>query len=195
VITHADRAHIGAAAASTGATVYDGDRLSTDARGAMRLTIFDATLHLEPQTTLSVRHTNDPARSAVVELLAGILAFSAARSATVSILADNATIRPATDAPTLAYVRIVNQRELRISAQRGALRFSYGGETEIVAEGTAYRVLLDPAENPPDQPRPPARRRRAFIFIAIGAALLIAVPITVHLLESEDNPSRGVKAN
>ena len=38
MVTHAERAHVGEAAASAGSTIFDGDQLSTEAGGALRIT-------------------------------------------------------------------------------------------------------------------------------------------------------------
>src|SRR4029077_8524444 len=55
-------------------------------------------------------------------------------------------IQPAANAASVAHIRVVNPKELRIYAQRGALEFSYHGESELIPEGAAYRVLLDPSD-------------------------------------------------
>src|SRR5260370_11915055 len=88
-----------------------------------------------------------------------MLFFSVGNPPAVAVPANNAWIRPASSAPTVAHIRIVNPKELRISAQRGSLQFSYEGESALIPEGVAYRVLLDPDDHPPsasprDQPTP-----------------------------------------
>jgi hypothetical protein len=146
MVTHAERAHLGEAAASVGSTIYDGDRLSTEAGGVLRVSALSLTLRLGAQSILVLRHHASTAGSVQAELACGTLVFSAARSDSVSVVAGDALIRPAANTATLAYIRVVNPKELRIYAQRGALEFSYHGESEVIAEGSAYRVLLDPSE-------------------------------------------------
>jgi hypothetical protein len=46
--------------------------------------------------------------------------------------------------PTVGRVSIVNSKELRVSCSRGSLAISVDDDTKTVAEGTAYRVVLDP---------------------------------------------------
>jgi hypothetical protein len=87
-----------------------------------------------------------PVGSIVAELASGTLIFSAARPRNLVVMADDALIRPSPNASTIAHIRVVTRKELRIYAQRGALEFSYHGENEVIAEGAAYRVLLDPSE-------------------------------------------------
>lgn len=193
VVSHADRAHIGEAPASSGTTVYDGDRLSTEADGVLRLNAGTTALQLAPQTSLTVRLTAS-GQSTQVELAAGTLVFSVANPSAVAVHANNAWIRPASNAPTVAHIRIVNRKELRISAQRGSLQFSYEGESALIPEGVAYRVLLDPEDDlasasASGQPNKKSRTaRRAFLLILIGAAAGIGIPILIHAFESPDRP-------
>lgn len=198
VVSHADRAHIGEAPASSGTTVYDGDRLSTEADGVLRLNAGTTALHLAPQTSLTVRLT-DSGQSTQVELAAGMLVFSVANPPAVAVHANNAWIRPASNAPTVAHIRIVNRKELRISAQRGSLQFSYEGESAVIPEGVAYRVLLDPQDNPasPSASGQPDRKsgkvRKSFLFIAIAAATAVAAILEMPHFESPDHPGTAPK--
>jgi hypothetical protein len=66
--------------------------------------------------------------------------------ANIIVVADDALVRPSTNASAIAHVRVVNARELRIYAQHGSLDFSYHGTSETIPEGSAYKVLLDPSE-------------------------------------------------
>src|SRR5258706_5264973 len=95
--------------------------------------------------------------------------FSAGQAAHVAVLANDASICPVAHAATIAQILIVNRKELRIYAQRGALNFSYHVETEMVPEGTAYGVLLDPSEKEIELPaesgqdrNPPAKVHAKF---------------------------------
>ena len=194
-VTHAERAHVGEAAASIGSTIYDGDQLSTEAGGVLRVNSPSLILQLDAQSILTLRHPASTAGSVEADVACGTLVFSATRSDSVSVVADDALIRPADNTATLAHIRVLNPRELRIYAQRGALEFSYHGESEVVAEGLAYRVLLDPSEKETaaleSEPagKKPAKVHRKFLFILIGiAAAGIAIPILIHDLESPDRP-------
>ncbi len=198
VVSHADRAHIGEAPASSGTTVYDGDRLSTETDGVLRLNAGTTALHLAPQTSLTVRLTAS-GQSTQVELAAGMLVFSVANPPAVAVHANNAWIRPASNAPTVAHIRIVNRKELRISAQRGSLQFSYEGESAVIPEGVAYRVLLDPQDNSasPSASGQPGRKsgkvRKSFLFIAIAAAAAVAAILEMPHFESPDHPGTAPK--
>jgi hypothetical protein len=194
MVTHADRAHVGEAAASVGSTIYEGDRLSTEAGGTLRVTVPAATLRLDAQSALVVGRSAGAGSSVLGELASGTLVFSAGPTANIVIVADDASIRPAGNVSTIAHVRIVNSKELRISTERGAVKFSYHGESKVITEGKAYRVLLDPSEKETaalgseQDTKPSARHWPTFLFVAIGTAAGIAIPLVIHALESPDRP-------
>jgi hypothetical protein len=194
VVVHADRAHVGEAAASVGSTIYDGDQLSTEAGGVLRIRGPALTLQLDAQSILILRHPADTDDSIQADLACGTLVFSAARNGSISVVANDALIHPAAKVATLAHIRVVNSKELRIYAQRGALEFSYHGESEVIAEGAAYRVLLDPSEREAAAlESEPANKKHAnvpykFVLIGIGIAAGIAIPVLMHEVESPDKP-------
>jgi hypothetical protein len=192
---HAERAHVGEAAASAGSTIYDGDRLSTEAGGVLRITGLAVTLQLNAQSTLLFRQPASPEGSIVAELSSGTLVFSVARAGNIAVVADDALIRRVADASTIAQIRVVNPKELRIYAQRGALELSYHGESEVIPEGAAYRVLLDPSEKDlgvtsesEDAGEKPAKLRPKFLLFAIGVAAGVAIPMLTRNFESPDKP-------
>jgi hypothetical protein len=190
IVTQASRAHFNAANVSTGATIYDGDGLSTDAEGALQFrgpTAFGylpgssgVTLHALPNGTQA-------------QLQTGTLVFSTAKAAGMEIIADKAFIRPVADGPTSAQVTIIGPKELQINARRGALQFSYAGETEKLGEGASYRILL---EQPDAAPLPQTQRgpvkagheNRSFKIIVI-VAIGWATEWGLHeVFESPDRP-------
>jgi hypothetical protein len=197
VVIHADRAHVGEAVASEGSTIYEGDRLSTDSGGLMRIDSPALRLQLDAQSTVTLRRAATPQADIMAELASGTLVFSAARDSNVLIVADDAMIRPIPNAPVVAHVRVVNLRELRIYAQRGALEFSYHGDSQTIPEGAAYRVLLDPDAQPsvtsePDQLGKSAPKHHpTFVLLGIGAALGVAIPVLMHAFESPDSPGHA----
>jgi hypothetical protein len=189
MVAHADRAHVGQAAASVGSTIYDGDQLSTEAGGVLRISGPTLTLQLDAQSILILRHPADTDDSIQADLACGTLVFSAARNGNISVVANDALIRPAAKVATLAHIRVVNSKELRIYAQRGALEFSYHGESEVIAEGAAYRVLLDPSEKEAAAlESEPAKVHYKFLLLVIGIAAGIAIPVVIHDMESPDKP-------
>jgi hypothetical protein len=74
--------------------------------------------------------------------------------------------------------------------------FSYRGESETIAEGESYQVILDPAEDGSDKTQPAQKRRRppkAFLLVA-GSAGAAAAVVILHEkyehkeIESPDRP-------
>lgn len=195
VVVQAHRAHVNTSAVSDGATVYGGDQFSTEVGGTLRLRGQAAALDLAEESAVQLRRTGNGGQEIEVELIKGTLAFSAERPTAVEIVAREARIRPVAEARTIAQVSVISPKELRIYARRGALQFSYGGETEAIAEGEAYRVILDPAEDGPRKEKPvkAGRQRKAFLFLAIGggaaaAAVLIYENHRHKKMESPDRP-------
>jgi hypothetical protein len=203
-VSHADGAYIGEAYASPGTSVYDGDRLSTEADGSLRLTIGTAALHLASQTSLTL-HLPGSGQGTDVELAEGTLVFSSAKPPAIAVRANAAWIRSTASFPVAAQISIVNPKELRIRAQRGSLQFTYEGETAIIPEGVAYRVILDP-DDPPNTSaggptsKKPATSGRPFLLIAIvavaaaAAAAAFATITQTPNYESPDNPGLAPKA-
>ncbi len=198
VVVEAYRAHLGGGAVSPGATVYDGDHLSTEEGGALRLRCNAALIDLAEKSAALVRHAEDVAQGleAEAELVRGTLVFSTARAGELEIEAREAHIRPVGNGRTVAQVSVIGPKELHIYARRGAVLFSYRGESKTIAEGESYGVILDPAEDGSDKTQPAQKRRRppkAFLLVAGGAGAAAAVVI-VHEkhehkeIESPDRP-------
>jgi hypothetical protein len=190
VVTQASAAHFNASRVSVGATVYDGDRLSTESQGLLQFRGAGALLYLPGLSGVTLHGLPNGTQA---QLRTGSLVFSTSKAAAMEILADAAFIRPAADGPTVAQVTILGPKELQITARRGALELSYGNETEKIAEGTACRVLLDSPEAapPPFPQRGPVkaghenRSFRIVVIVAIGWASEWAVH---EALESPDRP-------
>jgi hypothetical protein len=197
LVTHAERAYLGQVEASVGSTIYDGDLLSTEIGGLLRISNIALTLQLGQGSSLTLRRAAGQEDNVQAELGSGTIMFSAGQAANVAVLANDASICQVAHAATIAQIRIVNRKELRIYAQREALNFSYHGETEMVPEGMAYRVLLDPSEREIDPPsesgqgrEPPAKVHAKFALLVIGMVAGGVLPMAGHHhhLESPDRP-------
>jgi hypothetical protein len=195
VVVEAVRVHVNASAVSVGATVYDGDRFSTE-KGGLLLLRGDATmLQLAEESVVTVRSRTNGAQGTEAELDKGTLAFSTSRADALEIAALGARIRPTTSARTVAQVSVTGAKELGVYARLGSLQFSYREETETIAEGASYRVILDPAEDDPQKKgaAKAGRQRKAFLLLAIGAGVAAAATIMYEHhghkpMESPDRP-------
>ena len=194
IVTEANDAHLSNGSVSTGTTIYDGDRLSTEGTGTLRVRSGSAMIYLAGASQVTLRSVPEGAKGTAADLTAGTLVFSSALATAVEIRADEASIRPATDAPTVGQIVVVGPKKLYISARRGSLIFSYHDESEVISQGQSYRVVLDPPDDDPaakpdvDHPgRKPARRRKGFLFFLIGIAV---APIIYRGLEPSESPYR-----
>jgi len=177
VVVEASRVHVNTGEVSTGATVYDGDRFTTDAGGMLVLRGDAITLELVEESTLIVRRrAENEARSTEAELTRGSLIFSAERAAALDVAVLAARVHPRADVRTVAQVSITEPKELSIYARRGSLQFSYRGETATIAEGAALRIVLDPPDDESGSMGTvkPSKQRKAFLLSAIGAGVAAA---------------------
>ncbi len=192
VIMQAKEARISTSPVSAGSSVYDGDRLSTEANGSLSLRAGAATVFLAADTCATFRNLPDSKNGAAADLAAGTLVFSVPQNATIQIAADGAQIRPAAGASTLGQITIAGPKTLYLYARRGSLKFSYREETEIIHEGESYSAILDPEGDEPDakpgdadHSKRPARHRRRFLLLLLAAAV---IPGFAKNSESQESP-------
>ena len=202
IITEADGAYLSDRRVSAGTTLYDGDRLSTEPDGVLRLRSGAAILYLPGDSQITLRSDPSEEKTLQVDLSAGTLVFSAAQVAAAEIRANRASIRPAAGAPTVGQITAVAPKLLYVYARRNSLIFSYRDESETITEGEAYRVVLDPAEDDAatktdsEHPkRKPSRRRKGFLFFLIGAGAAAAaaggaaaMPTAKPIVEHSESP-------
>jgi hypothetical protein len=189
VVTQASGAHFKAAKVSAGATIYDGDGLSTEAEGALQFRGSAAVFYLPGSSGVTLHGLPMGTQA---QLQTGTVVFSTAKAAAMEIIADGAYSRPLADGPTISQVTIVGPKELQIRARRGALQFAYAGEMEKIAEGGSYRIVLDPPEAAPPFPqRIPtkagreSKKYKIISIIAIGWATEWGLH---EVFESPDRP-------
>lgn len=198
-VTSALNAYVGTAKASAGSTVFEGDTLSTEAAGIIQIRTKAARLQLVQSGTAELTDTNG---TPTATLLSGTAVFSTANAKAFLLRASIAEIRAESDAPTVGQIWMISPKELRVQSTRGTLAVTVDGETHLIPEATAYRVLLDPDAAPPEpaqEPqgagaqrrpnRPPkhgGRNRFVLVPIIVGGAL---TAFLIHrALESPDRP-------
>lgn len=194
----AQKSYIGAANASAGSTVFDGDKLSTESTGVIQIFTKAARLQL---VRSGAAQLSDTQGIPTATLLRGVAVFSTANAKAFLLRASIAEIRAENDAPTVGQVWMVSPKELRVQSMRGTLAVTVDGVTKLIPEATAYRVILDPEAPPPEPPQEaegagakkrknpvliPARSRVVYtVTVAIGAVTFFAVH---EALESPDRP-------
>ena len=197
-VVYADRAHMGAAAASVGTTVFGGDKLSTEQSGSVQVRTGAARLLLSGAS--SATFAKDEA-TPVATLTLGSATFSTANSKAFALHVASAVIRPNTDQPTIGQVTVLNAKELVVKSTRGSLIIAVEDDVRVIPEGAAYRIVLDPSDSaaaPAQGPRgagskgyggPPIRAAKSrFMWYAIGITAALTVWAVHEALESPDRP-------
>ena len=200
-IVTAEHAFVGDSSAEVGTTVFSGDRLSTNREGSVQVRAGAARLLLQSGSMATL---NDSEGAPSARLLLGTATFSTGNSKAFTLFASKAAIRAQSDGPTIGQVTYLNEKELLVVSKRGPLTVTVDGETEVIAEGTAYRVLLDPpptmAQGPEgagagkeDKRRgmsgPPLHAgRNYFLVTAVGVSAIITGLAVSEALESPNRP-------
>lgn len=183
VITQALRANVGNGSAITGSTIFDGDLLQTDKDGSLRVRIGSAQAYLFEGGD-AVLHRSGDGFSA--DLTRGGLVLASGQGQTFHLFAIGANIEPGTSQPTVAQVTWVSTRELVVTSRKGALQISMGDETRTIEDGTAYRMVIDPATAaaapmPGARKAPATGRNRFHLVLVVAAVAAVAVGIIVAI--------------
>jgi hypothetical protein len=201
-ITSAVGAHVGAASATVGATVFGGDKLSTQQTGTLQMRAGAARLMLSASSIATVADSNGTPSATLQQ---GTAVFSTANAKAFVLHASTAEIRPETDAPTVAQVTFVNSKELVVRSTRGSLAITVDGETQYVPEATSYRVILDPDSYPETAATPAAQGpagagskgrngpplkagRNRFLLIAIAVTSVATGVVLYEVMQSPSHP-------
>jgi len=194
-VVYADRAHVGAAQTSVGATVFSGDRLSTEQSGSMQVRAGAARLLLSGASiaTLSQEDANPAAT-----LTLGSATFSTANSNAFALHVASAVIRPNTNQPTIGRVTVLNPKELIVKSTHGSLSIAVDDDVREIPEGAAYRIVLDPNAADPQGPRgagtkgyggsPMKAAKSRFVWFAVAATAVVTVFAFTEVFESPARP-------
>jgi hypothetical protein len=186
IVLTADHARVGESPVSVGTTVYGGDLLSTESQGNLQVRAGAARLLLVGSTT-AVLNDNGGTHSA--KLIRGTAVFSTGNAHAFTLFASKAAISAHTDAPTIGQVTYISDKELLVLAKRGDLLVTVEGESQVIPEGTSYRVLLDPPADPSQGPAgaggPPAAGRSHFLTLVV---IVTAVGTTFAIIAACESP-------
>ena len=195
-VVYADRAHVGAAQASVGATIFGGDRLTTEQAGGAQVRAGAARLLLSSASSATfLLDSGSPAAT----LTMGSATFSTANSKAFALHVASAVIRPNTDEPTIGQVTVLSPKELVVKSTRGSLSIAVEDDVRVIPAGAAYRIVLDSTDAAaPQGPRgagtkgyggaPIKAAKSRFIWYAIGITALVTVWAFHEALESPDRP-------
>ena len=194
-VVYADRAQVGAAQASVGATVFSGDRLTTAQSGRVQVRASAARLLLSGASSVTLSQDDiTPAATLTV----GSATFSTANSKAFALHVASAVIRPNSNQPTIGQVTVLNPKELIVKSTRGSLSIAVEDDVREIPEGAAYRVVLDPSAADPQGPRgagskgyggPPIKAAKSrFIWFAVGITAVVTGIALHEAFESPDRP-------
>ena len=198
-VVSADRAHVSAADASVGTTIFPGDTLDTERGGSLQVRIGAARILLSGGARV-LWAAQDASPTAT--LTTGTVAFSTAKADAFSLHAGTAVFRPKSDEPTVANVTLLSPKELLVRCSRGAILIAVEDDIRVIPEGSAYRVVLDPelaaraaAMPSPDpipsgqNPNPPLKTGKSkFVLYAIIFTGIVSAVAIYKALESPDGP-------
>jgi hypothetical protein len=186
VVLSAENANGGTDVTTSGATVYDGDRLQTQPSSTLRVRLGTGQIVLRENTVTYV-HSFTNGFSANLE--AGTLLVSSAEGHTFQLVADGATIRPANDQATSGQVSMISPTELVLTGTRGAMLVTMGDEVKTLEAGSSYRLEVE-TENAEPSPNPQARPagRNHFIWILIPVFAVVTGVVIWRALMSPMAP-------
>ena len=194
-VVYAYRAHVGAAQTSVGATVFSGDRLSTDQSGSVQVRAGAARLLLS-SASIATLSQEDAIPAATLTL--GSATFSTANSNAFALHVASAVIRPNTNQPTIGQVTVLNPKELIVKSTRGSLSIAVEDDVREIPEGAAYRIVLDPNAADAQGPRgagtkgyggsPMKAAKSRFIGFAVAATAVVTVFAFQEVFESAARP-------
>ena len=194
-VVYADRAHVGAAQTSVGATVFSGDRLSTEQSGSVQVRAGAARLLLSG-ASIATLFQEDANPAATLTL--GSATFSTANSNAFALHVASAVIRPNTNQPTIGRVTVLNPKELIVKSTRGSLSIAVEDDVRDIPEGAAYRIVLDPNAADPQGPRgagskgyggsPMKAAKSRFVWFAVAATGVVTVFGFTEVFESAARP-------
>jgi hypothetical protein len=193
IIVGSNAARLGAHSASEGTSVYDGDRLSTEAGGALRLRSGASMLYLAEESCVVIHRNSGGAGSFGAELVSGqVVLLVPARSGS-EVVARGATVAADSNGAAIVQVKVIGAKELVIFVRRGRARVSYREQTEIIAEGKTVRVVLDPMNDGASNnqgAKPPRGHGKAFEMIVVGGAAAAAIIIPLIYGQRYESPDR-----
>lgn len=159
-----------------GTAIFDGDNLSTGGTNTLLARLGGPQMYLGSNSAVVLRGISNGFSAT---LTSGMMAASAGRGQTFQLLADGLTVEPLSSAPTVARMTLLSATALELTADKGTLKVSMGGETDTVEEGKSYRfeIEAEPALAEPQGPPVAAGRNRfkKVLIVVLAAATAIII--------------------
>jgi hypothetical protein len=184
VVLQSANARLNTVDATTGTTVYDGDRMETQEKGALSLRSGQIQLTLAESSTLWMNHENS---LVAPTLQRGTVTFRAEDGTGVEIRADDVRVRPHTLALTIGQVTL-QDCDILVTARTQDLEVTAGKETKILEEGKTYRVVRKGACGATQNHAPLSPVHGRFFLLPFAIAAPITIWAVHEALESPDRP-------
>ena len=185
VVLASENANMGAGVTTSGATIYDGDRLQTPANSTLRVKLGSGQIVLRQN---SIADVHSFPNGFAANLDSGTVVVSSAAGQTFQLIADGATIRPLNAQPASGQVSMISPTELYLTGTRGTLQISMGDEVKTLEAGSSYRLEVE-GEDPPANPQAPhPTARNHFLWIAIPVIAAVTAVVIWRALVSPTAP-------
>ena len=184
IVQQSANARLNTTDATIGTTIFDGDRMETQEKGALSLRSGQVQLTLSESSTVWMNHEN---LVLTPTLQRGTVIFRAENGTGVEIKADDVRVRPHSPVLTVGEVTL-QDCDVLVTARTQDLEVSAGKETKILEEGKTYRVVRKGACGAAlNQPALAVGQSRFFL---LPSAIVGVIAIwTIHKgLESPDRP-------
>jgi hypothetical protein len=141
VVMLGNRANVGSAAAASGTSVYDGDSLSTDKAGSLRVRFGAAQIMLGPNTAVDLRR-----QDGMVDLILrhGVVRFAGIQGSPIELHVLQAVVRTKSDAAT-GQVVLLSSHEFQVGSEKGELDVDINGEHHVISAPHAYDMTINMA--------------------------------------------------
>lgn len=149
ILTLAYGAHLNASDALAGLSVFDGERLSTDAEGKVSARVGSSVITMIEKSAAILQRSGDGAH---IDLEAGSVYVWSAESNPLEVHAEGALLRVHGTQQVQAQILMFAPKVLQITTRQGSLDFVYGKEFRALPEGQTYRIYLESEDGPGTPP-------------------------------------------
>lgn len=186
VVVAAENGNVGAGVTTSGATIYDGDRLQTPPNSTLRVRLGTGQMVLRQNTVADVHAFPN---GFAANLSNGTVVVSSPAGQTFQVIADGATIRPLNAQATSGQITMISPTQLILTSTRGTLEVSMGEEVKTLEAGSSYRLEVEADPGPDPNPQSPhATARNRFLWIAIPVIGAVAGVVIWRALVSPSAP-------
>jgi hypothetical protein len=182
-VTQSSLGHLNNGIASVGSTIYNGDRLSTEAGGTLGVRSGSVQFVLPENSAIFVGQEGPTLTAALQQ---GSVAFTVESGGVLRLTAADVRVRPQSSALTVGQMTLENCAVV-VTSRAQALEVTAGKETKIVEAGQSYRVAIegDCGRHRNASPIPTAQSRFLLIPILAGGITIWGIH---EAFESPDRP-------